>query len=215
MAENKKSFIAYCDWIDTFNELDNEHAGMLIKHLLEYVNDKNPVTENMIVRVGFANIKTTLKRDLKKWENTSTVRSETGKIGGIKSGEARRHKSKQIKANEANALKSKQIEHDNVNDSVNDVDYSSSTLFSLAFFEREITIGQNEFTLHAQRQTNRTLDELENLINVFITECRSLSKLSWPNASDARKHFINWVKKQPIKKNDGLDIYRITGQPLN
>lgn len=42
MAENKKSFVLYCDYIDSFNELTDEEAGKLIKHLLAYVNDKNP-----------------------------------------------------------------------------------------------------------------------------------------------------------------------------
>lgn len=197
MAENKKSFIAYCDWIDTFNELDNEHAGMLIKHLLEYVNDMNPQTDNMVIKVGFANIKTTLKRDLKKWEATSTVRSETGKLGGIKSGEARRNKANKNKANEAIASNAKQNEHVNVSDSVSVVVEPSSTLFSLGLFEKEIQIGANEFTLHAQRQTGFTNEEMLKFKSAFIRECASLSKLSWPNATDAKKHFVSWMKKQP------------------
>ena len=42
MAINKKSFVAYCDWIESFEELSNEEAGKLVKHLFRYVNDLDP-----------------------------------------------------------------------------------------------------------------------------------------------------------------------------
>ena len=44
MAENKKSFILYCDLIHTIEKMPNEKAGELFKHILMYVNDKNPET---------------------------------------------------------------------------------------------------------------------------------------------------------------------------
>ena len=40
MAKDKKSFILYCDYLHTFSKLPDEFAGKLIKHVLEYVNDK-------------------------------------------------------------------------------------------------------------------------------------------------------------------------------
>jgi hypothetical protein len=42
MAEGKKSFIAYADWLETFEELTDEEAGKLVKHLFRYVNDQDP-----------------------------------------------------------------------------------------------------------------------------------------------------------------------------
>lgn len=117
MADNKKSFIAYVDWIDTFEALPDDKAGQLIKHIFAYVNDENPESNDVLINAVFANIKQQLKRDLRKWESISTQRSDIGKVGGIKSGEARR---KQKEANEAIALKLKQNEHDNVNVTVND-----------------------------------------------------------------------------------------------
>jgi uncharacterized phage protein (TIGR02220 family) len=71
MAENKKSFTAYCDWNETFNSLPDEKAGQLIKHLFAYVNDENPVTDDLLINAVFANIKATLKRDLIKWKEKS------------------------------------------------------------------------------------------------------------------------------------------------
>ena len=81
MADNKKSFLFYCDWQETFNALPNEKAGELIKHLLAYVNDENPESNDILINAVFANIKHTLKRDLKKWEQKSYNRSEAGKAG--------------------------------------------------------------------------------------------------------------------------------------
>lgn len=99
MAENKKSFVLYCDVIHTISHLSDEQAGRLFKHIAEYVNDKNPVTDDVIINIAFEPIKQQLKRDLIAWEKEKSSRSEAGRIGGIKSGESR--KSKQNEANEA------------------------------------------------------------------------------------------------------------------
>ena len=45
MADNKKSFLLYCDLIHTVQKLSDDQAGKLFKHVLEYVNDLNPETE--------------------------------------------------------------------------------------------------------------------------------------------------------------------------
>jgi hypothetical protein len=79
MATGKKSFVAYADWKNTFDELPNEEAGALIKHIFAYVNDENPVSDSILIKAIFANIKATLKRDLDKWESQLNQRSEAGK----------------------------------------------------------------------------------------------------------------------------------------
>ena len=113
MAENKKSFILYCDLIHTVSKMPDDKAGQLFKHILSYVNDLNPQTDDLITQLTFEPVKQQLKRDLQKYQAISSERSEVGRLGGIKSGEARRTKSKQ---KEAIALKFKQKEHDTVND---------------------------------------------------------------------------------------------------
>ena len=87
MAENKKSFVAYADWKETFDALSDEKAGQLIKHIFAYVNDENPESEDMLINAVFASIKQTLKRDLRKWEKQYTQRVEAGK----KSAQVRKH----------------------------------------------------------------------------------------------------------------------------
>ena len=69
--ENKKSILFYTDWGDIFDQLPDEHAGKLIKHLCDYVRDKNPQTDDLLTNAVFAPIKSTLKRDLDKWKNKS------------------------------------------------------------------------------------------------------------------------------------------------
>ncbi len=130
MAEGKKSFVLYADYLSTFELLDNDQAGKLIKHLLQYVNDQNPEFKNdeLLLKIAFEPIKLQLKRDLKDWEETRHKRSEAGHLGGIKSAESRRSKQTQanaskIKQNQANASKIKPEEANqavNVNVTVND-----------------------------------------------------------------------------------------------
>lgn len=69
MADNKKSFLLYCDLIHTVEQLTNEQAGDLFKHILRYVNDQQPETESVITRIAFEPIKQSLKRDLQKYED--------------------------------------------------------------------------------------------------------------------------------------------------
>lgn len=79
MAEDKKSFIAYADWKETFDKLPDEVAGKLIKHIFAYVNDENPISDDYVIEAVFSNIKNTLKRDLRKWDTQLDQRREAGK----------------------------------------------------------------------------------------------------------------------------------------
>lgn len=79
MAENKKSFVLYTDYIEVFEQLTDVEAGELIKHLFRYVNDKDPNTDNRLLKILFEPIKQQLKRDLKKWEGKREKLSEAGK----------------------------------------------------------------------------------------------------------------------------------------
>ena len=81
MAENKKSFLLYCDLIHTITKMPNDKAGELFKHILKYVNDENPETDDLIIQLTFEPIKQQLKRDLNLWENERNQRSLAGKKG--------------------------------------------------------------------------------------------------------------------------------------
>lgn len=199
MAQDKKSIIVYAEWIDKFEALSDEEAGKLIKHFFRYVNDLNPEAPDRITEISFISIKQSLKRDLKQWEAIKEARSKAGKIGGNKSVES---KKKQKEANQANALNVKQNQSNqavNVNVNVNDDDIvkSTSTLFTITMFEA-LEIGQNEFTRYACSQTKRTPEQIIKLKDEFVKDQKGVSKLSWPSETDAKRHFIAWVKKQPL-----------------
>jgi uncharacterized phage protein (TIGR02220 family) len=84
MAEDKKSFLLYADLIHTVKKLKKEDAGELLIHILEYVNDLNPTTENYIVEITFEPIKQQLKRDLVKYESKIVGQSNAGKLGNLR-----------------------------------------------------------------------------------------------------------------------------------
>ena len=101
MAEGKKSFVLYADLLDNIEHLTNEEKGILFNHLLEYVNDKNPILEDRLLVTAWKPIEKQLKRDLKKFEEVKTKRSEAGK----RSAELRA-----LKVNEQTSTKSTSVE---------------------------------------------------------------------------------------------------------
>ena len=176
MAENKKSFIAYADWKETFDALDDEKAGELIKHIFAYVNDENPVSEDMLINAVFANIKHTLKRDLKKWEK----QHEQRKMAGKKSAEVRQRNSTVVNGRSVSSTDSVSV---SVN--VNDIYRSFAHLsMSVEHFEKL----QQDYT---KQQIDDTLDAIENFKNnkkyksLYLT-CK------------------NWLKKLPKENEDKL-----------
>ncbi len=89
MAQGKKSFMFYCDWRETFRALPKEKGYDLLMHILDFVNDDEPETEDVLVKAVFAGIEQQLVRDLEKWKKRQNQRKEAG----VKSAEARRAKS--------------------------------------------------------------------------------------------------------------------------
>lgn len=123
MAENKKGFLLYADQKELFDQLPNDKAGELIKHIFSYVNDESPETEDLIIKMAFTPIKQQFKRDLLKWEDTIGKRSKAGKA----SAEARKLKKQQsstksthVKSVQQDSTQSTVSVNVNVNDSVND-----------------------------------------------------------------------------------------------
>lgn len=82
MAYGKKSFLLYCDIQSTVNKLSDEQAGRLFKTILAYVNDENPIVDDLLLDVVFEPIKVSLKRDLKRYESIVERNRVNGKHGG-------------------------------------------------------------------------------------------------------------------------------------
>jgi hypothetical protein len=111
MAENKKSYILYCDQQGIFNQLPDEIAGRLIKHIFAYVNDESPTTDELIINIAFEPIKQQLKRDLQKYQQFVDKQRDNGAKGG--------RPKKANETQETQAFISKPKKADNVNDNVN------------------------------------------------------------------------------------------------
>ena len=70
MAEGKKAFIVYTDWIKYTNEMTYEQEGKWIDWCLNYCNDTNPdFPDDPMAKMLCIMCKDILKRDLKKYEN--------------------------------------------------------------------------------------------------------------------------------------------------
>jgi len=218
MAKDKKSIILYCDLISTVEKLTDTEAGLLFKHLFRYVNDLNPEPPDRITEITFEPIKLQLKRDLKKWEHKSEIRSEIGREGGLKSGEARRNKAKQ---NEAIGSKTKQNEHVTVTvtDTVNDTD-KDKTLFAYANWRTDFDVYM-EYCREGWREIVKDepwLDDLRKFhpkLNIMLS-IEAAFKFYWATEKgweqkkkDKKAKSINWkqtiangIKLNAIYKND-------------
>jgi hypothetical protein len=136
MAEGKKSVLLYCDLIHTVEKMDDETAGKFFKHYLRYINDLNPVAENIIIDLTFEPVKQNLKRDLFKWESRADKSRNNGKLGGRPKKEETQ-KTQQVISEPKKPVKVTV----NVNDNVNVKDKVSNSLMS----EIEISdVPQNE-----------------------------------------------------------------------
>lgn len=196
MAKDKSSFVLYADYLETVSKLPDNKAGRLFKLILEYVNDKNPTTDDLLLQVAFEPIKQQLKRDLKQWEQQLQKRSEAGKAGGIKSGEKRRSKTKQNEAKRTIASKNEANEADNVtvtvnvNDNVKGNTETNPVIFSI---EHCLTVAmKDERWVSANKATKEDLEEFNKML-----EKRSIYD---KNPKDYKTHFANWKAKG--KKDD-------------
>jgi hypothetical protein len=117
MAQDKKGFLMYADQMELFDQLSNEKAGELIKHIFQYVNDLNPVTDDLIINLAFTPIKQQLKRDLKAFEKTREQRVAAGK----RSAEVRKEKRKSTPLNLVQRRSTNSTVNVNVNDNVNGI----------------------------------------------------------------------------------------------
>lgn len=113
MAENKKSIIVYADWMELFDALQDDEAGRLIKHFFRYVNDLDPKAPDRITELSFIQIKQSLKRDLKKYENYINKQKTNGLKGG-------RPKAKETQITQPFISEPKKADSDSDSDSVND-----------------------------------------------------------------------------------------------
>ncbi len=172
MAKDKKSFILYSDAIYTVEKLSDTDAGQLLKHLLRYVNDQNPTTDNPLVEIAFEPIKQQLKRDLVKFEDVKVKRSEAGKAGATKRWQDIANANKGIQTIANIAVN----DNDNVNVISKDI-YRSFAHLSISNADIEKLLDK-----YSINEIDEVLDSIENFkgnkkyTSLYLTANKWLSK---------------------------------------
>ena len=185
MATNKKAILFYCEWIENFESLSDCEAGILIKHLLRYVNDQDPEYPDRITELSFLPIKQQLKRDLKTWENIKQIRSESGKLGG--------RPKKQIEAKKANGFIEKQTKAKKAVEVEVEVEVDNTISFN-----KEIVFNFKKEFLKIGLQ--------EKFINEWL-KIRKAKKLV--NTETAFKKFLTEFQKTDMEINSLFENYII------
>jgi len=178
MADNKKSFVLYCDIIKTVDILPNETAGELFKHLLSYVNDEEPQTDNMLVKLAFEPIKQQLKRDLEKWQEIKVKRSEAGKRSAAKRNKNQQKQQVLTSVESVEQTSTNPTVNDNVNVTVNvnvnDIEYIYSLYPSKCPVQNrslgKTAKNKKQIEKHLKAKTK---EELENIIVSYIEDCKN------------------------------------------
>lgn len=194
MAEGKKTFIFYSDWINMIREMPNEHAGELLKHVLSYVNDENPTTENLFVKMAFGHMKPMLKSDLDKWDSIREKRKKAGAKGGKANAKQKQANAKQVEAVNDNV---------NVNGNVNK--NVSKDIYGFSFRKSLVNLGL-EKSLVDDFLKNRKLKRLANTETAFKNLVIEFNKTKIPITELMDKIVSNgwgsfknsWLEKEKI-----------------
>jgi len=214
MAENKKSFVLYADLIKSIEHLTNEEKGILFNHLLEYVNDKNPILEDRLVLTAWKPIELQLKRDLIKFEEVKAKRSGAGK----RSAELRALKLEEQTSTNPTSVES--VEQTSTNPTVNDtvtvnvndtvtvnVIKENNKALPFKFFDSLIDLGA-EKQLVSDWIAVRKSKRLSNTVTAFDNFKNEVSK-SGKNINDVLKECVinswggfraEWIKENLVKQ---------------
>ena len=219
MATDKKSFVLYADNYGLIKQLPDDVAGRLLKHIFAYVNDENPVSDDLLLNIAFEPIKMALKRDLKKYEQIKEKRSLAGK----KSAEQRQQNStnpthvdfvQQTSTNPTVSDSDNVSVIDSVSDSVNVLskdniiipeieNFGSVAIEDFNFSHSKILKFESPSWLESvAMQQKISIEEIQNKIDEFVlflstTETQHKSKKAF------LEHFINWLTKKNNSEKNG------------
>lgn len=189
MATNKKSFLLYCDIIHTIEKLSDEQAGKLLKHILRYVNDQDPIAEDVLTEIAFEPIKQNLKRDLVKYEEIKEKRSEAGKTGANKRWQNIANGSKRI--NDITKIA--------VND--NDIVISKDIYRSFAHLSMSKDELHKLLTTYSQEDVDDILDAIENYKDNKKFKSLYLTAKKWLKKNEPKQPSeINYEDLDPLVK---------------
>ena len=174
MAEGKKSFVLYADLIKSIEHLTNEEKGILFNHLLEYVNDLNPILVDRLILTAWKPVELQLKRDLNKWTVKLDKKSEAGTIGNLKRWHPEVYK--QFVSGEITLEESQNIaEHRKVSQP----DKVQSQPIAKIAVNDNVTVNVNDNVINKKDDSKESLDFdfiLETINETFSREFKTINK---------------------------------------
>jgi hypothetical protein len=207
MAENKKSFVLYCDLIHTIEKMPNDKAGLLFKHLLRYVNDQNPIIDDLLIEIAFEPIKRQLKRDLESWEESLIKKGDGGALGNLK----RWHLDLYNKVISKELSLQKAVEQSKYRIASHSDKTVSHPIASIAVTVTDTvtdTVNVND-TINMFFESLQNSSDLEkiamngkynlDLVKQKLIEFRKFADLEYDSYKLFVKHFKNWVNLNPPK----------------
>jgi len=188
MAENKKSFVLYTDTFGLIKQLPDDVAGRLLKHIYSYVNDENPITDELLLNIAFEPIKAQLKRDLVKWETQLKQRSEAGK----KSAEQRALTKSNERSISFNEIQRNSTDNVNVSVSVNDNVITTEIInFDDAV---NICLFSEQWKEDIERLYKIDRNKIHFALQEFKLHCGTTGDNKPRSLNQFKKHFTNWVR---------------------
>ena len=210
--EGKNSFLLYTDMISIFEELSDEQAGQLIKHIMKYVNDQDPVFTDQLLKVAFAPIKNVLKKDLDGWKKTCVRNKENGSKGGrppkTETVIEEPKKPTGLIGNPKNPNEPDKDKDKDKDISINGKNIDAFKKIRISDDETEITneifVELSQSSIWINTVCNNHSAEREDVIQHlrrFYWHCLSNDYFKG-NPSNAKRHFNNWIiKGNPILKS--------------
>ena len=171
--------------------MPDEKAGQLIKHLFAYVNDEEPITDDLLINAVFANIKATLKRDLIKWKE----KSEKNKQIAIDRWAKKESESNNINTNVCERIKTDANYTDSVSDSVSVSDNVSNKKESKPSLETRSLAFKSELVPFKQ---NYSIDMLKSFYDYWTEPNHSKTKMRYEmeKTFDVDRRLKTWSKRQ-------------------
>jgi hypothetical protein len=194
MAEDKKGFVLYADLIHTLGKMPDDKAGELFKHILSYVNDQDPVTDDLIIQLTFEPIKQQLKRDLKKYDEIKLKRSDAGKES------ARLKALKKKQQDKLNSTSVESVKQDSTNptvrDTVNDnVNVNISFIDKMDLFKKKV--GEDDNVIwrdNVYRMHKIQKGKLFRVVEQFTIHLAIQNNGIYnENFAEFRRHCSNWI----------------------
>lgn len=202
---NRKSFVLYTEWENTFDRLSNEVAGELIKVIFDYVRTGEvPQIDNAVVDGVFSVFQPSIDRNISKYDAAIEQRKEAGK----RSAEKRKRDATTVDGSkrDATTVESRsRSSTDSVSDSVSD----SVELSTIVSNSEKENLSLNEKDERKQLSFNLVSEEFLNFQKWLKDNCPFVLKVkSQMSEKDYNKLMKKYSKKELCDALESLNNWK-------